>query len=172
MEDFYKKPYFDSLKWLIDNYSTLQLSDKEFLLLLHIEFLKSSNLPISYEGLLKRMDIANSDFDQLIANLVEKKYLKLGSDINGLVFDTSAVFEYEVEDISLTNEGDVFDLLAEVFGHPLSSVELVKISDLLKEFGQSQLIEAVRVAEANRVMKLAYIEKVLRNNEKGQQQNS
>lgn len=172
MNSLYQKPFFDPLKWLVDNYSSLKISDKEFLLLLNIEFLRTCHLPISYDELQKRMGIDSAEFDQLIASLVERKFLKLGSDISGLVFDISSVYEYHEDEINLDNAGDVFDLLSEVFGHPLSSMEMVKISDLLKEFGQPQLLEAVRVAEANRVLKLAYIEKVLRNNERDQQKNN
>ena len=54
-------------------------------------------------------------------------------------------------------------MVADVFGKPLSPSELQKMNELIDEYSQKSFIEALRIAEAKRKLKMAYIEGILRN---------
>ncbi|MEE3423999.1 MAG: DnaD domain protein [Erysipelotrichaceae bacterium] len=95
--------------------------------------------------------------------MVAKHYLKLSTNAKGLVFDIDGIFEFDPEKYEISENKDLYDTTEDVFGRPLSSLELQKMNDLISEYSQSAFIEALRIAEAQRKVKMAYIEGILRN---------
>ncbi len=45
----------------------------------------------------------------------------------------------------------------------MSPGDLQKMNDLIEEYGQTRFIEALRISEAQRKVRMAYIEGILRN---------
>lgn len=163
MKKWYKEPYFDKKIWILENFDKLNLNASEGMLLLLIDLCKSCKRPITYEYLTTKLHMDSKQIDKLIASLVAKHYLKLTTNAKGLVFDIESIFEFDPEKYEISANKDLFDTTEEVFGRPLSSIELQKMNDLIEEYGQSSFIEALRISEAQRKIKMAYIEGVLRN---------
>ena len=132
-------------------------------MLLLIDLCKSARRPISYDYLTKKLSLNVKQIDTIIASLVSKHYLKLSTNSKGLVFDIENIFEFDPEKYEIAENKDLYDTTEDVFGRPLSPNELQKMNDLIEEYGQKQFIEALRISEAQRKVKMAYIEGVLRN---------
>ena len=94
---------------------------------------------------------------------MNKHYLKISSNSKGLIFDFDEIYEFDPEKYEISDNKDLFDTVSEVFGKPLSPTELQKISELSQIYGEKKFIEALRLAEAKRTFKIAYIEGILRN---------
>ncbi|MCR4634102.1 MAG: DnaD domain protein [Erysipelotrichaceae bacterium] len=163
MKKWYKESYFDRKNWILENFDKLSLNSEETLLLLLIDLCKSARRPISYDYLTKKLSLNVKQIDTIIASLVSKHYLKLSTNSKGLVFDIENIFEFDPEKYEIAENKDLYDTTEDVFGRPLSPNELQKMNDLIEEYGQKQFIEALRISEAQRKVKMAYIEGVLRN---------
>ena len=163
MKKWYKESYFDAGKWILENFDKLNLSGDETVLLLLIDLCKSSRRPITYEYLTQKLHKNTKEIDKLIASLVSKHYLKLSTNSKGLVFDIDAIFEFDPEKYEISENKDLYNTVSEVFGKPLSPSELQKMNDLINEYGQTRFIEALRISEAQRKLRMAYIEGILRN---------
>lgn len=163
MKKWYKESYFDRKNWILENFDKLNLSSDETLLLLLIELFKTNKKSISYELLTKKLNKNEKEVDKIIASLVSKQYLKLSTNSKGLVFDIDGIFEFDPEKYEISENKDLYDTVSEVFNKPLSPSELQKMNDLLDQYGQNKFIQALRIAEAQKKLKMSYIEGILRN---------
>ena len=166
MKKWYKESYFDREKWILENFNKLSLDAEETLLLLLIDLCKTSRKAITYDYLTEKLHKTTREIDRIIASLVAKHYLKLSTNSKGLVFDIEGIFEFDPDKYEIAENKDLYDTTEEVFGRPLSSSELQKMNDLINEFGQNAFIDALRISEAQRKVKMAYIEGILRNEKK------
>ena len=132
-----------------------------------IEFAKEHELKLDYDFLSKKMSLDTKELDKVLSSLVLKGYLKITADNNGIVFNIDSIFEFDPEAYELVENQDVYDIFGDFLGKPLGPSELQKVSDLLDKYGQDKVIDALRVSEANRKYSLAYVEGVLRHEEKG-----
>ena len=163
MKKWYKESYFDRKNWILENFDKLNLTSNETLLILLIDLYKSSRRSISYELLTDKLKLNNKDIDKLIANLVNKHYLKLSTNSRGLVFDIEGLFDFDPEKYEISENKDLYDMVSDIFGKPLSLTELLKMNDLLDTYGNNKFVQALRIAEAQKKLKMSYIEGILRN---------
>ena len=163
MKKWYKESYFNRKNWILENFDKLNLTNDELVLVLLIELCKESRKQITYEYLTEKMHKSIKDIDKIIASLVSKHYLNLGTNAKGLVLDIDNLFEFDLDKYEVSENKNWYDTLGELFGKPLTPNELQKVNDLLNEYSEKDILEAVRIAEANRKLKLSYIEGILRN---------
>lgn len=163
MKKWYKESYFNRKNWILENYDKLNLNSDEVLLVLLIELCKESKKAITYDYLSQKLNKSVKDVDKIIASLVSKHYLTIGTNSKGLVMDIDNIYEFDPQKFEVSENNDLYDTLGDVFGKPLTPNELQKVNDLLNEYSQKDILEAVRIAEANRKLKLSYVEGILRN---------
>ena len=163
MKKWYKESYFNRKNWILENFDKLNLTNDELVLILIIELCKESKKQITYDFLTSKLRMSIKDIDKIIASLVNKQYLSLSTNSKGLVLDIDNIFEFDVEKYEVSENMDLYDILSDLFGKPLTPGELQKVNDLLNEYSKKDILEAVRIAEANRKLKLNYIEGILRN---------
>ncbi len=166
MKKWYRESYFDREKWILENFNKLNLDAEETLFLLLIDLCKTTKRAITYDYLIEKLRMPTKEIDRIIASLVAKHYLKLSTNARGLVFDIEGIFEFDPDRYEIAENKDLYDTTEEVFGRPMSSNELQKMNDLINEFGQNAFIDALRISEAQRKVKMAYIEGILRNEKK------
>ena len=163
MKKWYQESYFDRKNWLLENFDKLNLSSDETLLIMLVELCRTNRKYVTYDYLMKKLGRNAKQIDSLVASLVNKHYLKISSNSKGLIFDFDEIFEFDPEKYEISDNKDLFDTVSEVFGKPLSPTELQKISELSEIYGEKRFIEALRLAEAKRTYKIAYIEGIQRN---------
>lgn len=163
MKKWYKESYFNRKNWILENFDKLNITNDELVLILLIDLCKESRKQITYEYLTAKLNKSVKEIDKIIASLVSKHYLNLGSNAKGLVLDIDNLFEFDLDKYEVSDNKDLYDTLGDLFGKPLTPNELQKVNDLLNEYSEKDILEAVRIAEANRKLKLSYIEGILRN---------
>ena len=166
MKKWYKESYFNRKNWILENFNKLNLNSDETLFILFVELCKESKRNITYELLCDNFKTDVKHIDKIIASLVNKGYLSLSTNSRGLVLDIDAIFEFDPNTFEISENKDLYDTLNDVFGKPLTQLELEKVNDLVNEYGQAKLLQATRIADANRKLKLSYIEGILRNEKK------
>jgi DNA replication protein DnaD len=163
MKKWYQESYFDRKNWILENFDKLNLNADETLLILLVDLCKTNRKYVTYDYLMSKLGKNMKQIDTIVAGLVNKHYLKISSNSKGLIFDFDEIFEFDPEKYEISDNKDIFDTVSEVFGKPLSPTELQKITELLEVYGEKKFIEALRLAEAKRTYKIAYIEGILRN---------
>ena len=163
MKKWYKESYFDRKNWILENFDKLNLTSDETLLILLVDLCKTNKRYVTYDYLTSKLNKTTKQIDSIVARLVSKHYLKISSNSKGLIFDFDEIFEFDPENDEISDNKDLYDTVSDVFGRPLSSTELQKIADLLQVYPEEKFINALRLAEANRALKIAYIEGILRN---------
>jgi len=166
MKKWYKEAYFNSNAWILDNFEKLNISSDETLFLLLINFCKQNRKTVTYEYLSTKLNKKTKEIDSLIASLVSKHYLKLGTNTKGLIFDIDSLFEFDTNKYEIVENKDLYDTISDIFNKPLTPSELQKVNDLVNEYSEKKFLEAVRIAEAYKKLKLSYIEGILRNEKK------
>lgn len=166
MKKWYRESYFDRKTWILENFDKLNLDADETLMILVIELCKTNKKAVTYEFLSRKLGKAAKDVDKIIASLVSKHYLKITTNSKGLVFDIDGIFDFDPEKYEIMENKDLYDVVSDIFNKPLSSMELQKMSDLIEEYGQDRFIGALRIAEAQRKLKMSYVEGILRNEKK------
>lgn len=163
MKKWYKESYFNRKNWILENFDKLNITNDELVLILLIELCKESKKQVTYEYLTEKLNKSIKDVDKIIASLVGKHYLNLSTNAKGLVLDIDSIFDFDPDKYEVSENKDLYDTLGDLFGRPLTPNELQKVNDLLNEYSQKDLLQAIRIAEANRKLKLNYIEGILRN---------
>ena len=163
MKKWYQESYFDRKNWILENFDKLNLNADETLLILLVDLCKTNRKYVTYDYLMSKLGKNMKQIDTIVAGLVNKHYLKISSNSKGLIFDFDEIFEFDPDKYEISDNKDIFDTVSEVFGKPLSPIELQKITELLGVYGEKKFIEALRLAEAKRTYKIAYIEGILRN---------
>lgn len=163
MKKWYRESYFNRKNWILENFDKLNLTSDEVVLVLLIELCKESKKQITYDYLTEKMHKNIKDVDKIIASLVSKHYLSLSTNAKGLVLDVDGIFEFDPEKYEISENTSLYNTLGDLLGRPLTPSELQKMSDLLNIYKEKEVLEAIRIAEANRKLKLSYIEGILRN---------
>ena len=163
MKKWYKESYFNRKNWILENFEKLNLNTNEVVLILLIELSKENKKALTYEYFTQKLHLDIKSIDKILASLVSKHYLEISTNSKGLVLNDDNLFEFDAEKYELIINSDLIDNLSEVFGKPLSASEIQKVNELISEYGENSFIEAVRIAEAKRKLKLVYIEGILRN---------
>lgn len=163
MKKWYKESYFNSANWILENFNKLGLTNDETILVLLIDLYRSNRKTITYDILCEKLNMNAKQVDTLIASLVNKHYLKISTNTKGIVFDIDSIYEFDPSSYEIADNKNIYDLVDELFGKPLSSQELQKMNDLIEGYGQDKFLQATRIAEANRKLNMSYIEGILRN---------
>jgi len=166
MKKIYKESYFNRKNWILENFDKLNITSDELVFILVVELCRESRKAITYDYLTSKLNKTIKEVDKIIASLVSKQYLKLSTNSKGLILDIDSIFEFDTNKYQVSENMNLYDTLADIFGKPLTPSELQKVNDLLSIYSEKQILEAVRIAEANRKLRLSYIEGILRNESK------
>lgn len=166
MKKWYKQSYFNRRNWILENFDKLNLSSEETLLILLIDFSKEAGIEINNEYLEKKLNKDSKQIDEIVSRLVAKNFLKIEVNEKGIIFNIDNLFEEDLAKLEDIENRDAFDIVETFLGRPLTTIEMMKVNDLIEEFSENKLIDAIRVAEAYRKNSLNYVEGILNNEKK------
>lgn len=165
MKKWYQQSYFDKKIWILENFDKLNLTSEETLLVLLIDYASKANIEINNKYLASKLKKESNEIDLLISSLVAKGYLNIEVLSNGINFNIDSLFDEDLVKLECLDNKDVFDVYSDLVGKPATSQEMMKLNDLINEYGDNKVIDAIRVAEAYRKYSLSYIESILKNEE-------
>lgn len=166
MKKWYKQAYFNRRNWILENFDILNLTCEETILMLLIDYSKEANIELTIEYLEKKLKKDSKQIDEIIARLVAKNYLKIEANENGICFDIDSLFDEDLAKLEDIDNKDTYDIVETFLARPLTASEMMKVNDLIENFGENKLIDAIRLAEAYRKNSLNYVEGILNNENK------
>lgn len=166
MKKWYKEKYFNRRNWILDNFDKLSLSPLETMTLLIIDFSKQNNVDINNEYLCTKLKIDSKELDTVLSSLVSKSYLKINVNEKGIFFDIDGLFDEDVDKMDDLDNKNIYEIWEDVTGKPATPNDMMKIKDLHDEYGEEELINAIRMADAYRKYTLSYVEGILKNENK------
>lgn len=149
---------------LMSKYRSLNITDKEFVVLIYL---------INYDGsfnpklISKEINFELKEFMEVIGSLTDKGLIKI-EIINNKVKDERINLEplYQKIGFIIINDekestSDVYSTIEKEFGRTLSPMEYEIIKVWLQDFEEKLILLAVREATFNGVSNLRYIDKIL-----------
>ncbi len=160
---WYDQKYVNHRDWILDNLELLNLSHRDVVTILVIDFCNTNNMTITSDLLCEKTKLSKDDLDVVLGNLCAKKYLDiqaLGDKVN---FSLNGLFDIDVARDTRVTESPLFDLFETEFGRPLSQNEMQKINEWNRKYDKQFIIYALRIASAYQKMNFAYIDRILDN---------
>ena len=149
---------------LMNKYRSLNITDKEFVVLIYL---------INYNGsfnpklISKEINFDLKEFMEVIGSLTDKGLIKI-EIVNNKVKDEIINLEPLYQKIGFIiindekeNTSDVYSVIEKEFGRTLSPMEYEIIKVWLQDFEEQLILLAVREATFNGVSNLRYIDKIL-----------
>lgn len=163
MKKWYKEAFFDRRAWILENFDKLNLTSDETLVVLLIDYARISNTEINNNYLANKLKKDTKEIDSIISSLVAKGFLSIEAGSKGVVFNIDSLFDEDLVKMEQLDNKDVYDIYSDLIGKPATVSEMEKINDLISEYGDNKVKDAMRIAEAYRKYNLSYIESILRN---------
>ncbi|MCI5775000.1 MAG: DnaD domain protein [Aerococcus sp.] len=166
---------------LLANYHALEMRNVECMLIIHlIDFEQHGNNFPSFDQLAKRMGLSENDITDMIKQMIAKGWLEIVQDRQegryGDHFDLTPLQRQlqaldqpdartGAEETSSTDQEEIFEIISNEFGRPLSQIEYQEIARWMTEDGYepSTIKEAVKEAVIHQVYNLRYISRILYN---------
>ncbi len=149
---------------LMNNYRNLNITEKEFIVLIYL---------INYEGsfnpklISKEIKFELKEFMEVISNLTDKGLIKIeitDNKIKDEIINLEPLYQkigfIIINDEQETNS-NVYSIIEKEFGRTLSPMEYEIIKTWLQDFEEKLILLAVREATFNGVSNLRYIDKIL-----------
>lgn len=161
MKPWWKQPYINRLQWILEHYEWFGFSEKEGVTVLMIEYLNSTQTPITPALLQQKTNLEKADLDQALSVLCAKKYLELKTGRSAVTFSLDGLYSAETAKSQKAMDMPVFELFEGEFGRPLNSNELMTLQEWMNKFDSQILIRALKEASMYQKISFAYIQKVL-----------
>lgn len=174
-----KKGYVDINKVLIDNYSKLNLSAIELVILLNLlESFKVNNLTLSVSVIAKKINVTTDECSNNLNNLLNKGYITLNIEytksgkakeifnIDELIKNLERILneEVKVEKIQNSEETikDYIEIIEKSFGKTLTPFELeIVLSWVDMKENITSIKKALDIAISKNILNLRYVDKII-----------
>ena len=158
MKQFWQESYFNRKNWLMENIVSLNLSEREFMLLMLISFFMEQNRLITTESLSAHSNLSIQDVDDCLSQLCLKQYLQV-TFTNGIMsFNMDGIFQQNEKDVDAL---PIFQTFEQEFGRPLTQKELMMLSEWIRKYDNELIIYALREAAIYRKLNIKYIDTIL-----------
>lgn len=158
MKQFWQESYFNRKNWLMENIVSLNLSEREFMLLMLISFFSEQNRLITTESLSAHSNLSIQDVDDCLSQLCLKQYLQV-TFTNGIMsFNMDGIFQQKEKDVDAL---PIFQTFEQEFGRPLTQKELMMLSEWIRKYDNELIIYALREAAIYRKLNIKYIDTIL-----------
>ena len=158
MKQFWQESYFNRKNWLMENIVSLNLSEREFMLLMLISFFMEQNRLITTESLSAHSNLSIQDVDDCLSKLCLKQYLQV-TFTNGIMsFNMDGIFQQKEKDVDAL---PIFQTFEQEFGRPLTQKELMILSEWIRKYDNELIIYALREAAIYRKLNIKYIDTIL-----------
>ena len=158
MKQFWQESYFNRKNWLMENIVSLNLSEREFMLLMLITLFMEQNRLITTESLSAHSNLSIQDVDDCLSQLCLKQYLQV-TFTNGIMsFSMDGIFQQREKDVDAL---PIFQTFEQEFGRPLTQKELMMLSEWIRKYDNELIIYALREAAIYRKLNIKYIDTIL-----------
>ena len=158
MKEFWNESYFNRKNWLMENIVSLNLNDREFMLLMLIVFFNEQNRMITTESLSSHTNLTIEEVDACLSQLCLKQYLQVTFKNGVMSFNMDGIFQQKEKDVDAL---PIFQTFEQEFGRPLTQKELTLLSEWIRKYDNELIIYALREAAIYRKLNIKYIDTIL-----------
>ncbi len=159
---WYEQRFVNRRDWVIENQEFLGLSEKEFMIVLMIDFMSEYRIPISIDALAQKSGMDAREVDETVSLLCAKKYLDIRASGKRISFRLDGLYDTETAREAGVADRSVFDLFESEFKRPLTQKDMEKISEWNRTYEKRMIILALREASMYQKVSLPYIDTILR----------
>lgn len=159
---WYEQRFVSRRDWVIENQEFLGLSEKEFMIVLMIDFMSEHRIPISIDALAQKSGMEAKEVDETVSLLCAKKYLDIRASGKRISFRLDGLYDTDVAREAGIADRSVFDLFESEFKRPLNQKDMEKISEWNRTYEKRMIILALREASMYQKVSIPYIETILR----------
>jgi len=162
MKKWYEQTYVNRRDWILDHLEQLGLSPQETIMVLLIDFMNENRIPITIESLHTKTGQSTEEVNEVISLLCAKKYLEIRASARKVTFLLNGLFESDAPREAGVLDSSLFDLFESVFKRPLTQKDMEQITEWSHLYDKRLIILALREAGMYQVLKLPYVDKILR----------
>ena len=159
---WYEQRFVSRRDWVIDHQEYLGLSEKEFMIVLMIDFMSEHRIPISIDALAQKTCMDAKEVDETVSLLCAKKYLDIRASGKRISFRLDGLYDTEVAREAGMIDRSVFDLFESELKRPLTQKDMERISDWNRTYEKRMIILALREASMYQKVSIPYIDSILR----------
>lgn len=147
----------------MEHIKELNLDEKEFMLLMMIDFFNEQQRTITLESLSNACNMELRCVDETLSGLCLKRYLQIVPDQGKVNFKMDGIFEQQE---AKPDTLPLFTTFEQEFGRPLTQKETMMLSEWMRQYQQDLILYALREAAIYRKLNVNYIDTILSNWEK------
>lgn len=159
---WFEQRFVNRRDWVIDHQEFLGLSEKEFMIVLMIDFMSEHRIPISIDALAQKTGMDAKEVDETVSLLCAKKYLDIRASGKRISFRLDGLYETDVAREAGVVDRSVFDLFESELKRPLTQKDMERISDWNRTYEKKMIILALREASMYQKVTIPYIDTILR----------
>lgn len=157
---WWKETYVNRRNWILQNFKEINVSVDEGMLLLMLDYMIEQKMVVDIKTLAAAINSDVTHVDQWLSTLISRGYLTVKTSSRKVEFDLDGLFE-SVGKKSVTINSDVFDVVENEFGRPLSQKELTLLNQWSRHYPDKLITYALREASIMGKLSMAYIDKIL-----------
>ncbi|PKM87449.1 MAG: DNA replication protein DnaD [Firmicutes bacterium HGW-Firmicutes-10] len=157
---WWKETYVNRRNWILQNFTEISVSPEEGMLLLMLDYMIEQKMVVDIKTLATAINSDVTHVDQWLSTLISRGYLTVKTSSRKVEFDLDGLFE-SVGKKSVTINSDVFDVVENEFGRPLSQKELTLLNQWSRHYPDKLITYALREASIMGKLSMAYIDKIL-----------
>jgi len=157
---WWKETYVNRRNWMLQNFKEIGVSLPEGMLLLMLDYMIEQRLTVDIKTLSTALNCDVQHVDQWLSTLISRGYVAVKTSSRKVEFDLDGLFE-SIGKKSVTINSDVFDLVENEFGRPLSQKELTLLNQWSSHYPDKLITYALREASIMGKLSMAYIDKIL-----------
>ncbi|MBV1708594.1 MAG: DnaD domain protein [Erysipelothrix sp.] len=157
---WWKETYVNRRNWILQNFKEINVSPSEGMLLLMLDYMIEHKMTVDIKTLAAALNSDVLHVDQWLSTLISSGYLTVKTSSRKVEFDLDGLFE-SLGKKSVTINSDVFDVVENEFGRPLSQKELTLLNDWSRHYPDKLITYALREASIMGKLSMAYINKIL-----------
>ncbi len=159
---WYEQRFVNRRDWVLENQEYLGLSEKEFMIVLMIDFMSEHRIPISVDALSQKTGMDAKETDETVSLLCAKKYLEIRASGKRVSFRLDGLFNADVAREAGVADRSVFDLFESELKRVLTQKDMEQISDWTRTYEKRMIVLALREASMYQKVTLPYIDAILR----------
>lgn len=154
----WNKSYFDCRTYLLEQFETMKLNEKDLLLLLMLDLLNKESESIDIKMLAQKLKRNEKDVMEDLGRLVRECKLEVKNTGRKVCYSLRPLFE---EDSISQIPQSLFDLFSDQFKRPLTATEMDRLCEWMKLYQQEFIVCALREAVVYNKMDFRYINTIL-----------
>lgn len=158
--NWWKNNYIDRRVYLLENFKNYSFTSAEFLLIMEIDLLNSTNALITIPKLAEILRTSTVEIDKMLGKLTKEGWVMIELTAKRMIIKLDPIFENK--QVTIMNQ-TLFDLFETQFKRPLNSKEMDQLAKWMQAYTEDEIRSALREALVYQKVSFSYVNSILTN---------